>query len=52
LICIKFNLKPPDDESGGFFVLHICFQKQAVEPAASTQLDEASLNAVAFRAFS
>jgi hypothetical protein len=34
---IKFNLKPPDDESGGFFDLQICLKKRAVEPGASAQ---------------
>jgi hypothetical protein len=37
---IKFNLKPPDDESGGFFDLQICFpKKRAVKPGASAQLN-------------
>jgi hypothetical protein len=36
---IKFNLKPPDDESGGFFDLQICLKKRAVEPGASAQLN-------------
>jgi hypothetical protein len=37
---IKFNQKPPDDESGGFFDLQICFQKKrAVEPGASAQFN-------------